>query len=448
MSDLLGIGASAVATYRSALAVVGDNVANAETEGYARRNVSIRPSAAAGAINPLYTGTNVLGGSEAAGVTRAWDAFKATDARSAIADDARASAATTWLDAAEGAVDDGDTGVGAKVTAVFTAGSTLAADPASGTARAAMLGAIGDAAGAIRGSATGLARVSAGVSDAAAMAARRANDGLGALAQVNVRIARAADGSEAKATLADQRDALLADISAQVGIDAKIANDGTATVTLAGGSATLLAGNAAAQLSVAVGADGRLAIGLDVGGTTTAVSPTGGALAGLVDAASGIAGRRAGLDAVATTFAGQLNGWNTAGRTAAGAPGAALLAVTGGAAGLTLVATSGDAIAAAGADGTANGNLLSLGDLRGADGAEQKLATLVGTHAQALASAKAQASAAATRKSAALVAQGDASGVSLDQEAADLVRYQQAYAGAAKVIQAAQTTLQAILALF
>jgi flagellar hook-associated protein 1 FlgK len=40
------------------------------------------------------------------------------------------------------------------------------------------------------------------------------------------------------------------------------------------------------------------------------------------------------------------------------------------------------------------------------------------------------------------------SGVDLNTEAAELIRYQQAYSGAAKVIQTAQTTMQAILDLF
>jgi flagellar hook-associated protein 1 FlgK len=40
------------------------------------------------------------------------------------------------------------------------------------------------------------------------------------------------------------------------------------------------------------------------------------------------------------------------------------------------------------------------------------------------------------------------SGVDLDQEAADLLRFQQAYAGSARVIQTARETLESILNIF
>ena len=41
MSDLLGIGLSGVSAYKTALAAIGDNVANAEVKGYARRSVRL-----------------------------------------------------------------------------------------------------------------------------------------------------------------------------------------------------------------------------------------------------------------------------------------------------------------------------------------------------------------------------------------------------------------------
>ena len=44
MSDLLSIGTSGLSAYRSALAAIGDNVANAEVAGYSRRTVDARRS--------------------------------------------------------------------------------------------------------------------------------------------------------------------------------------------------------------------------------------------------------------------------------------------------------------------------------------------------------------------------------------------------------------------
>ena len=41
MSDMLSIGASGVRAYQTALATVGENIANVSTVGYARRAVTL-----------------------------------------------------------------------------------------------------------------------------------------------------------------------------------------------------------------------------------------------------------------------------------------------------------------------------------------------------------------------------------------------------------------------
>ena len=41
MTDLLNIGASGLRAYRASLAVTGDNIANAQTAGYARRSLRL-----------------------------------------------------------------------------------------------------------------------------------------------------------------------------------------------------------------------------------------------------------------------------------------------------------------------------------------------------------------------------------------------------------------------
>ncbi|WP_411290775.1 flagellar basal body protein [Sphingorhabdus sp.] len=48
MSDLLAIGASGIKAYSRALSVVGDNIANAQTDGYVRRTVRLEEAPAAG----------------------------------------------------------------------------------------------------------------------------------------------------------------------------------------------------------------------------------------------------------------------------------------------------------------------------------------------------------------------------------------------------------------
>jgi len=444
MTDLLRIGASGISAYRSALSVVGENVANAETKGYARRDVTLKETSVGGS-GPLYRPSLSGGGVQATGVNRAWNDFKAADARSAAGDAGSAGARAQWLGAVESALPDGDTGVSARITDFFNAANRLSADPNGTLARTNTLSALGDAVDAIKGAATGLGRVAEGISSDAASTVASIDTNLAALAKLNASLARAPDGTSAKASLSDERDRLLDDLSAQIGIDVKIASDGTAGVTLAGSPDTaLVAGNQAASLALSVAEDGRLSFSVD----GAAKSPSGGRIAGLADAAAATADTRASLDKVAVEFAGQLNSWQAQGRTPDKASGPALLSVGATAASLALATTNPAAIAAASADGTANGNLTALADLRGADGAEARMSGIVTINAQALAAATAQSTAAATRRDAALVERDDVSGVDLDREAAELIRFQQAYDGSARVIQVARETLQSILQLF
>jgi flagellar hook-associated protein 1 FlgK len=444
MSDLLRIGASGINAYRSALTVVGENVANSETKGYARRDVTLKESAIGGS-GPLYRASPNGGGVRATAVTRAWNDFKAGDARGAASDAASAGTRAQWLGAVENALPDGDSGVSARITDFFTAANRLSADPTGSVPRADTLAALGDAVDAIKSGAAGLARVAGGISADASSTVASVDANLAAIAKLNQSLARAPEGSSAKASLSDERDRLLDDLSTQIGIDVKIGSNGTAGVTLAGSPETsLVDGTQAASLALAVAEDGRLSLSIDGVSRT----PSGGRLAGLTDAAAATADARVSLDKLAVDFAGQINNWQAQGRTPAGTNGAALLSVGATAASLALATTNPAAIAAASADGTANGNLATLGDLRGADGAEARMSGIVNLNAQALAAATAQSSAAGARRDAAFVERDDVSGVDLDREAAELIRFQQAYDGSARIIQVARETLQSILQLF
>ena len=109
--------------------------------------------------------------------------------------------------------------------------------------------------------------------------------------------------------------------------------------------------------------------------------------------------------------------------------------------------TDPDGIAAA-SGGSENGNMSALQAQRGDDGPEARMADIVNLLAQQLASAKTQDDALATRRDNAFAAREEVSGVDLDFEAAELIRYQQAYDASSRIIQVARETLQSILAIF
>lgn len=449
MSDLLSIGLSGVRAYKTALAAVSDNVANAENPGYVRREVRLGEGINTGSKSPIYAENLIFGGVEAQSVSRAWDQFRAADARFSSSAAGRSDARQQWLGAIETALGEGDAAVGSKIGAFFNAGEALAATPNDRLARNAMLMALGDAAGAIRDTAQRLQQVGQGIEGAAKAEINGLNGDLAALSEVNVALRQSAAGRTSRASLEDERDRLIDKIAERIDVQASFAESGEATLTLGRVSGvTLLESNGRAVISLATAADGRIQLRMFADGATSTLPVTGGRLSGLVDMAAVTADQRGELDGLAAQFATEVNDWNAAGRTAAGVAGAPLLTMTGGA--LTLMAATSDpaAIAAASADGIENGNLLALGDLRGAGGSEARWAALVAAQAQMLNSARSEAAAAATRRDGSLAARDEISGVDLDREAAELLRYQRAYDGSAKVIQVARDTLQSILDLF
>ena len=145
MSDLLGIGRSGVVAYRAALSTVGENVSNAETEGYTRRTVSLTESAVSTSNNFQYRSSAVFGGVNVTSVQRVFDNYRSAYARFANSESGHAEAKATWLDTAEGALDDSDVGLGVKMGTVFTSAEALSADVTSDTNRRAMLTAMSEA---------------------------------------------------------------------------------------------------------------------------------------------------------------------------------------------------------------------------------------------------------------------------------------------------------------
>jgi flagellar hook-associated protein 1 FlgK len=445
VSDLLGIGSSALRAYQTALSAVGENVANAQTPGYARRRVVLQEQSVNTIGDIAYRPQVTFNGVTAAGVSRAWDDFKAVEARVAATADGRASVRKQWLGGIETALDDGASGVGAAMTGFFNAASALASAPDDTLGRRAMLTSLDNVASAFRTSGQALARLSDGIGQSADIEVASLNDALKALAEVNGALGPAAANGSARASLEDQRDQLIDFIAAKIDVNVTSGEDGRVTVTAASNSAVSLLTGSGPNLALLVkAADGRLSLQLQTNGTTVPLAATGGKLAGLVDVAQNVADRRGQLDSLAVDFTAMVNGWSASGVDANGNAGAALMSVSGGATSIQSLVTDPALVAAASPSGTANGNLLALDAIRDTSKVEDRWGTLVSANAQNLASATAEASAAATWKDNSYAALDEVSGVDLDTEAAELLRFQQAYNASARIIQVARETIQAL----
>lgn len=441
MTDLMNIGASGLRAYSKALATVGDNIANAQTPGYARRTVQLREAPAAGDII-LSRNSIRPGGVEISGLSRSVDSWLIEDARTASGEAGQAASRLNWVSAAERAIADDGNGIGSRLTAIFTSADELAANPASPTLRQQFLLAVDDAAISFRQAAEAVASTASGIAEAAGVEVDRLNTDLGALERVNAGLRRARQGSSNEATLLDERDRLIDAVSSRLPVSASFDARGAVTLRVSGSGDPLVAAGQVSTLSLNVAADGRLGFALSPAGPAAFV-PSSGSLAGLAGGASHIADLRGNLDDLAGQLATELNAAHQAGQDASDNAGQPLLAGNS-ATSLVALSLSADDVAAADA-GSANGNMLALATQRGT---EQAWAAIANAQALHTASARAQDAAASARHEGASAARDAVSEIDLDREAADLLRFQQAYEAAARTIQVARETMQSVLNIF
>lgn len=445
MSDLLSIGASGVRAYQTALSTVSENIANTGTVGYTRRTTTLAEvSSVNGGINARNSATG--SGVVVVGVGRSADAYRSQAVRSAGTDLGKTETSVAWMSRIESSL--GDNKLGDRLTSFFGSAQTLSADPTSVPARAVMLEAAKTAAEAFAATGKALDTAAAELDSSASQAIQSLNSLGTALAKVNDGLARTQPGSSSAAQLADQRDQLLDQMSTLTDVSTAFDDLGRATVRLGGSTGTVfVAGNESGQASFARNDEGAVQFAMTRGGVTSDLSPTGGALAGMADGAQRIAAARESLNGIASDFTAQVNAVQVQGRDLDGKPGAALFATGTSPTDISVSLTDPRGIAAAGATGGVRdaSNLSALQAVRTSGGFETRTTTLIAGNAAALEQRKTVADAQGAIRDGAVASLASASGVDLDSEAVDLLRFQQAYQASSRVIQTARDTFQTIL---
>lgn len=443
MSDLLNIGASGVRAYQSALTTVSDNIANAGTAGYTRRTTSLKEVVSTGgATQSALVSAN---GVAVSGTVRLGDAVRAADVRASSADLAKSDAGITTLTGIQSALT--GSAVGDRLADFFNAATAVAADPSASAPRSTMLGAASSVASAFTATGKALDTVATDL-DATAQNGVETLTSLGiALAKVNDGLGRATAGTSGAAQLQDQRDQILEQMSAIS--DVSVATDpaGRASVRLGGASGPVLVAGSNAGAVTYVRDGGSVSFAVHYAGEISTLTPGGGALAGVVDGAQRIADARAQLNTIAKSFTDGINAVQAQGDDLNGTAGAAMFATGATAADITLSLTdpSGIAAAATGGGTRDNSNLSALSALRTSGAFEARTTTLVSDTAATLAGRQKIADAQGAIRDGAVAARDSVSGVNLDTEAVDLMRFQQAYSASSRVIQVARDTLQSIL---
>ncbi len=441
-SDLLSIAASGARAARGALDVTAQNIANAASDGYVRRSASMQEVSSTG--GQMRVGDISLSGVRIAGISRNADMFRQAEVRRTNAESSRAAAELAGLENIESAVE--QAGIFPAIVELEGALQQLGSDPIDPSLRAAAMAAADTMANKFNIAAGSLASVADGATFAADAAVKEANVITAELARINVRLARAGAGSSDRASLLDHRDLMLERLSGITDIHTQFSSDGSVSVRVGDGTgAALVQGGTSHGVAMTAATDGTLSF-------TAAGLPAdikGGALKGHALTLQGVAQARTDLDDLAQSIIDGINGAQVQGSDINGNPGQPLFTGAS-AATIKVPVLNGDRIATAdaGADPRSR-DTATLDKLRGAltanGGAAERMSTIVFGISSRVAGHKITTEALDAIAASARISLEQQAGVDLDTEAANLIRYQQAFQASGRAMQVASDIFQSLL---
>ena len=277
LNDILTTARDALQTQQYGLQITGQNVANVNTPGYARREAIIQ--------------TQVLGGRsfgsvKAAGLRQAVDDYTERRYFASTALSAAANQRNTDLGQIEGVFNDADgAGLSDSMQQLFSSFQALASNPTDTTARNTVLERAKTFAGRVQSSADDIAQFKLEELDKAKTVVSQINEKAAKIAQLNGQIVSAvAQGGDA-ADLKDQRTQLVTDLSGLV--DVHTISDDKGNLTIQASGTTLVESATSRTLSIGVDSDDKMQVLSQKGSsqpTDVTAFLTGGKLGGIRDA--------------------------------------------------------------------------------------------------------------------------------------------------------------------
>lgn len=453
----LSIGRQALIAHQRALQVTGQNIANVDTPGYSRQRAAI------GSVPPQ--GDFIGGGARVTGVEQLVDPFLEARRLASASTLAAATTSRDLLDRVQTAFPVQGTSIGTALQEFFAAANSLATHPQDLATRENLLAKADTVAGQLRDTATALAAAQRDADLRVQQTTSDANELLRSVAALNKNIVAAEIGGGTASDLRDNRRVVLGELAKSLDVHVVEQGDGAVNVYAASGTALVIGADAATLATQAsaggVALDGGTVANVGVQDAAGAVialpGNLGGTLGALVTARDAtLPGLATDLDTLATTLRDAVNAVQTdpAGLDLDGGVGMPLFAGNG-AADLTVVLNDPRGIAAAqSADPGDNAGaraLLAVGDTQFAALGGATLQDFFGTiqaHAGALTRTADEQVSIEQTVAQTLDAQRDAiSGVSLEEEFTDLIRFQRGFQAAARLITVSNGMLDDLLGL-
>jgi flagellar hook-associated protein 1 FlgK len=451
LSSSLSIATSSLLAEELQLSVANNNIANANTVGYSREIVNLQQAAPTS-----VGGLNIGNGVDVIGIQSVQDQLLSTRIQQQTSAQSSATAQSNALSQIETLFPTSGSGLSTALSTFFSGLSALSSNPTNASGRATVISDAQTLVEQFHSIAEGLGGPTSGLNTTVETDVTQINQLASQAAQLNLQITAQSGSGQPPTALTAELAQVEISLSKLTNISVTHGQMGDSITT--GNGTPLVLGAESYPLSTTTGPNGSQQV-LDSHGTNITANISGGDLGGtLVVLTNDIPGLQNSIDTLANQFATAFNAAQAQGYDQSGSQGAALFTlpttVAGSASAIGLATTNPNAIASS-SDGTAgsNGNVSNLTAVQNAtlpsgQSATAQASSLIYQIGNLAANAKAQVTALGTSLTSLSNLQSSVSGVSIDEESANLLRYQQAYQASARVIQTIDTLFQTTITAF
>jgi flagellar hook-associated protein 1 FlgK len=447
----LNTALNALQAQRRGLDVTGQNIANANTDGYSRQRLGLQAIGGSTVPALFSVSSGVGGGVAAVDVTRVQDAFLEAQGRAEHAQNAYLTdqqQTYTRIEQAYG--EPSDTGLQSQFSDFWSSVHDLTNNPGDLATRTQLLDRGTEIASGLRTANDSINSFWTTTRTQLDMSATAINTSADTIGQLNQAILRASASGLPANELADQRDTQVQKLAELTGASAVYQPDGTVNVYLSGSSLVngadvrhVQAGGATQLSSI-----GTLPAGLSWTDNATPAVVTGGSVGSALQTLNTVVpGSVARLDAVAASLAGTVNTQHQLGYDLNGNPGQPFFSGTT-AATITVAITDPREVAASSSpggnlDGSNADALAGLATVAtGPDVSYRQLVADLGVAAQAATRQAGIQASVTTDIDSARTAQ---SGVSIDEEMTNMLAYQRAYEAAGRLLSTLDGALDTLI---
>lgn len=427
------------------LQVTNNNIANVDTAGYTRETVNLAEA------TPVDDGSvSVGGGVSVQGVQSLSDTLLTMRIQQQTSDENKATAQVNALNEVQTLFPSSGTSVSSALSTFFTSLSALSTNPSDSADRQTTISDAQTLVQQFNSVSDGLTSTASSLNTTVQTDVTQINQLSSQAATLNQQVVEQTAAGQGTGTVSDQLNEVESQLAALTNISVVHTAQGDSITT--GNGTALVLGTQSYALQTSTNSDGNLNV-LDSNGTNITSSISSGDLGGSLEVRdTQLPALLTSLDTLANQFATAFNAAQAQGYDENGSAGTSLFSVpstvAGSAAAISLTTKDGSAIAASSLSGPgASGDDGNLGNLT----ALQNSALPSGESATAMSSdlvyqvgtltsdATAEQTAVQTSLTSLTDQQGSVSGVSTDEESANLLRFQQAYEAAAKVVSTIQT---------